>query len=588
MILFCLVLFLTSYVQAELVISNVDRTIDLSSQLAKVNSEITFHNKGTSKVKSFLISIEEDQFPLLSYLEITNKEDDEDVKLAYQPTTISGQSGKFFSVTLPSGLAAGATADVIIETVFTHALTPFPTSVGQSEKQLVVYKANTYFYSPYEVVSQKTAVKLSSSTIESYSKLKPSSSSDSTVTYGPYRDTKPYKTHEMRIHFENNSPFLTVKELSRWIEISHWGNVAVEEKYHMLHEGAQLKGHFSRYDYQRTPTHTAIKSFKTVLPAAAKDVYYRDEIGNISTSNLLNTEESVEVEIRPRFPLFGGWQTEYTMGYNVAIYEYLFNKGNDYILKMRFIDHIYDDFVIDHANVKIVLPEGAHNIQITLPFDATQEKQQIHKTYLDTSGRPVVVLSKSNLVENHIQDFELHYSFPKHFLLQEPLLCVAAFYIIFISVICLVRFDFSITKDAAKESRLKVASLVEELLAVCDRRSALIPSFDSANEKFKQSRDQPSFSAALKKLNHQYTTLSASINAVCASLVKEDPDNSDKLTELAKKDNERKTLIDQQSALATKAVSGKLNKQQYIDSEQTVVSKREKLSEDIDAILAVL
>ena len=31
---------------------------------------------------------------------------------------------------------------------------------------------------------------------------------------------------------------------------------------------------------------TAVKSFRTVLPASSKNVYYRDDIGNISTSNL--------------------------------------------------------------------------------------------------------------------------------------------------------------------------------------------------------------------------------------------------------------------------------------------------------------
>ena len=88
-----------------------------------------------------------------------------------------------------------------------------------------------------------------------------------------------------------------------------------------------FQGTFSRYDYQRTPTHAAIKSFKVALPASARDVYYRDAIGNISTSNLLVQDDVVEVELRPRFPLFGGWKTEYYIGYNVPAYEYLFNHG---------------------------------------------------------------------------------------------------------------------------------------------------------------------------------------------------------------------------------------------------------------------
>ena len=88
-----------------------------------------------------------------------------------------------------------------------------------------------------------------------------------------------------------------------------------------------LQGTFSRYDYQRTPTYAAIKSLKVALPAAAKDVYYRDVIGNISTSNMLVQEDSVELELRPRFPLFGGWKTQYYIGYNVPSYEYLFSTG---------------------------------------------------------------------------------------------------------------------------------------------------------------------------------------------------------------------------------------------------------------------
>lgn len=66
---------------------------------------------------------------------------------------------------------------------------------------------------------------------------------------------------------------------------------------------------------------------QTILPAAAQDVYYRDEIGNVSTSHLLILDDSVEMEIRPRFPLFGGWKTHYIVGYNLPSYEYLYNLG---------------------------------------------------------------------------------------------------------------------------------------------------------------------------------------------------------------------------------------------------------------------
>jgi len=67
----------------------------------------------------------------------------------------------------------------------------------------------------------------------------------------------------LRVHEENNSPFLTVTSLDRVIEVSHWGNIAVEEHIDVKHTGAKLKGSFSRFDYQRQQDGIAsVKSFK--------------------------------------------------------------------------------------------------------------------------------------------------------------------------------------------------------------------------------------------------------------------------------------------------------------------------------------
>lgn len=570
-----------------MVISKVDRTIDLTSQVAKVHSRIVLKNVGTSAENSFHLAFEDNLFKHLAYFEVKTKKSDDDT-LEHSKTKEGDAKGVFYKVKLPSALAPGKSANYEIESVYTHILTPFPEKIGQSEKQLVVYKANTVFYSPYKVEEQKTIVKLSSATIESFSRLKPTSSGDSTITYGPYKGSNPFRTHELRIHFENNSPFLAVNEMMRWIELSQWGNIAVEETYHMSHDGARLKGHFSRYDYQRTPTHAAIKSFKTVLPSAARDVYYRDEIGNISTSNMLMKEDSVEVEIRPRFPLFGGWQTRYYMGYNIPAYEYLHHKGDQFILKMRLADHVFDDFVVDKLVVKIVLPEGASNINMKTPYEVKRGKDELHKTYLDTTGRTVVVLIKDNVVENHIQDFELHYTFKKIQMLHEPFLCVAAFYILFISVIAMVRLDFSITKDEAKESKMKFASFVEDLLSACDRRTGVYSRMDAAIEKFKQNHDQSALAALLKKLNGEYTQCTHDVTELCSSLTKEDPETGDKLAEIQKKERERKDSMDQLVTLATKVVTGKINRNQYVDVEETAQTKRSKLAEDLDNLLSSL
>ena len=73
-------------------------------------------------------------------------------------------------------------------------------------------------------------------------------------------------------------------------------------------------------------------------------------------------------------------------------------------------------------------------------------EQELKLTYLDTVGRPVIVCRAENLVEQHIQEFELHYTFERVMLLQEPLLMVVALYLFFLLVIVIVRLDFAITK----------------------------------------------------------------------------------------------------------------------------------------------
>ena len=123
--------------------------------------------------------------------------------------------------------------------------------------------------------------------------------------------------------------------------------------------------------------------------------------------------DSVELTLRPRFPLFGGWKTRYVIGYNLPSYEYLYNDGSRYALRMRILDHLYDTMVVDDFTVKIILPEGSTDLKLETPFPMKRLPQSLHFTYLDVTGRPVTTLEAKNLCESHIQDFTLEYNFPK-------------------------------------------------------------------------------------------------------------------------------------------------------------------------------
>lgn len=84
-------------------------------------------------------------------------------------------------------------------------------------------------------------VKVPSKAVESYTKVQPVAFSGTTLKYGPYSNVGPFKVVRLRLHFEQNTPFAQVVSLLKEIEVSHWGNVYVEEIYELKHAGALHK-----------------------------------------------------------------------------------------------------------------------------------------------------------------------------------------------------------------------------------------------------------------------------------------------------------------------------------------------------------
>ena len=64
----------------------------------------------------------------------------------------------------------------------------------------------------------------------------------SSIPYGPYEKKSPFSQEELNLHFENNNKFLIVTRLERVSEISHWGNITIEEIIDLLHTEVLLKG----------------------------------------------------------------------------------------------------------------------------------------------------------------------------------------------------------------------------------------------------------------------------------------------------------------------------------------------------------
>lgn len=435
---------------------NVERIIDLSSQLVKITSTITIENTGTKPESSILLFLEPETIGNLSYI---GAKDALKTALTHEKAVVAGHEKNGFAMKVHLGepLLAGRTTSVHVEYIYRNALIPSPSSITQKDKQLVKYVGSVYAYTPYKTARQTTSLILNSRHVESFTKLKPFSQADSTITYGPYTDIAPLAHIELLVHYENNAPFLTVTRLERSIEVSHWGNVAVEEHVEIVHTGARLKGSFSRYDYQRdSGSQHSVKSYRTVLPSTAHSIYYRDSNGNISTSAVRVRSEWIDLELRPRFPLFGGWRSAYTLGYSVPAHQYLFRDGRDgpdrFSVRIRLLDHVFDDMQVDELVMQIVLPVGVANVKVRTPFEVVERLAdgRTHK-YLDRLGRVVVRLRANGLVEQHMQDVEVTYEWKPVLLLHEPICLALALFVLFAAVIVWVRIDCSLQKKYVKQ-----------------------------------------------------------------------------------------------------------------------------------------
>ena len=105
--------------------------------------------------------------------------------------------------------------------------------------------------------------------------------------------------------------------------------------------------------------------------ANVKDVYYRDLIGNISTSNLradYATGETV-LHLQPRFPMFGGWRNHFTIGYNLPSAAYLKKDGSKFLLQAPASTELYRNFIVEEIEVRFVLPEGVTDVEINADID---------------------------------------------------------------------------------------------------------------------------------------------------------------------------------------------------------------------------
>ncbi|KAA0201913.1 hypothetical protein HAZT_HAZT009351 [Hyalella azteca] len=268
-------------------------------------------------------------------------------------------------------------------------------------------------------------------------------------------------------------------------------------------------------------------------------------------------------------------------------------------MKMRILDHVYDDMVVEQLLLKIILPEGVKDILISTPFPVTREDDGLFATYLDTVGRVVVSLRAAKLNALHIQDFTLYYKFPGLLMLQEPLLVVAAFLALFIAVseffllvMIWVRLDLTLSPDRDAEAKMRVSSHCSLVASRHYKRVAIYHAMLDEITKQQGLGNPPNalsqFQANIKKLQANLKDESQAIAELLAKIRSDNSEVAEKVNELQKYDREVREAVVQQCSNMEKLLGKKMAKQAYADQEQELSKRREEAMDKLRNVAALL
>ncbi|CAM1506941.1 Fc.00g065820.m01.CDS01 [Cosmosporella sp. VM-42] len=433
--------------------ANLVHIISLEKNYVKEQINVLVQNVASEPQDEYYVPFTTDQMARVGGFEVKDRKDSTSGPLEAEAVEIDPLSDiQYFRIRLPTPLKAGGQQTLGISFYYLKAYYPLPAVIKQEEQQYLAYDFSVYAPSAYPTLKQKTEVKAASSTIPDYTKLPGSgdvkefpTKQGAKLTYGPF-DEKPAGAVSMaQVRFEFTKPVTHVAQLERDIEVSHWGgNIAFEERYELYHRGANLSVPFNRVKWAQSayfnPASSALKELRVPLQVGSVDAYFIDTIGNVSTSRFRNNMRESLLELKPRYPIFGGWKYPFTIGWNSDAANFLRKTATGgYVLRVPFIEGPKQVEGIEYGQVdiRVLLPEGASDVKFytSAPAPAIMSTDiDVHKTYLDTVGRTAVSIKARNLVDE-FRDRELiiSYEVPLLATLRKPFIIFASVLAVYVT-----------------------------------------------------------------------------------------------------------------------------------------------------------
>ncbi|KAH9864608.1 hypothetical protein J1614_010543 [Plenodomus biglobosus] len=372
-------------------------------------------------------------------------------------------STEFYRIHLPEPLAPNAQQTLTITYSLLSALKPVPAQLAQADRQYLQYAFSAYAPSAYTTELQKTKLKFPNADVADYTNLPAELSTEnkaspqkqgSTYVYGTYSNVPAGAQQPVSVRYEFTKPLTHATLLERDIEVSHWGgNLATEERYWLVNQGAGLKNHFSRVEWQKQSFSNspvfALKGLTLPLAPGAVDPYFTDDIGNVSTSRFRPGKKEALLELKPRYPVFGQWKYSFRVGWNADLSTYLrkLAASDTYVLRVPFLEgpRSGEGISYQRVNLRVILPEGATNVHFSTSVPIVSNHTSLHKTFMDTLGRTTLSLTAINLVDEwRDRDLLVSYEYGWAAGYRKPVVITLGAFALFVAVWVLGSIDTSI------------------------------------------------------------------------------------------------------------------------------------------------
>ncbi|TID30896.1 hypothetical protein CANINC_000488 [Pichia inconspicua] len=420
------------------------KSIDVGKSFLKEKHEITIKNIDSQPNSKYIFGVPKEKKADIALNIVVYDNKSKKSILQPAPLPLEDPEVAYFQLSLPFPIAPGSTFHFFISSIITNQMIPYPEYISMTDDQVLKVTTNAYPISPYNTLSYEFAITNVNSITEINADNLPiplkSTEQSRGVIYSTEDGVNANTIANFTFTYVRNAPLAYINYLQRDLWVSHWSSkLQLEEYYELTNHAAKLDEGFSRAKYFSNqlgmkPHHpiTALRvPFDKSKTIEDGSIYYTDKVGNVSTSQYYDSE----LLLRPRFPLFGGWNYNFTIGWNYDLSQFVKRQGDEYILKANILDGIYDS---TYGNVKfsIYLPEGAEIIDYALPFGVEEPVITHEFSYLDVTDGHVKISFEFENVVDEMKNLVLvlRYRYTSFAMLHKPL--HAAFYV-FIALMAL-------------------------------------------------------------------------------------------------------------------------------------------------------